>query len=392
MKIPKEKILYAVLAVLLLLLVGIAVSKMNADYDDVATVEPPKAANSDKGIAREKIKIGVLYISDPAKDGAGYSYTHDIGIQEMQRNLGLKDEQILRRVNVSDSDKAATKAAIEDCIAAGCNIIFATSFGYMDSTYEEAELHPDVYFFHGTGYKSNGKNFNNYFGRIYQPRYLSGLVAGLKTKTDKIGYVAAMGNENSEVTGGIDAFAMGVYEVNPKARVYVKITNSWFAPDKEKLAAEELISLGCDVMSQHCDTAYPLELAEKNGVWGIGYNSDMRKQTPQAALTSVIWHWGAFYTEAVQEIMDGTWSPHNYYEGMSEGIVGLTELSDENDSKIKETVSDAETAILAGRQKIFTGVIETNDGGTVGTAGKDFSDAEITGGIHWYFKNVAILP
>ena len=384
--------LYVIVAAVVVLLIAYGISRLAATPDDVATVEPAKAEDNGKGISKDKLKIGVLYISDPTKERSGYSYTHDIGIQEMQRNLGLSDEQIVRKVNVSDSDKAQTMAAIEECIAQGCNIIFTTSFGYMDATAEEAKMHPNVNFFHGTGFKSNNKNFNNYFGRIYQPRYLSGLVAGLKTKTGRIGYVAAMGSENSEVTGGIDAFAMGVHAVNPAARIYVKVTNSWFDPDKEKAAAEELLDMGCDVLSQHCDTEYPLELAEKHGVWGIGYNSDMRKQTPKAALASVIWHWGAFYTDVVQQLMDGTWQPHNYYEGMSEGLVGLTELSDENDAKVKEVVSSAEADILSGKQKVFTGEIPTNDGGSVGVAGVDFSDEEITGNIHWYYQNVEIVP
>ena len=388
----KNNPLYVIVAAAMVLLIAWGISRLAAVPDDVATVELAKTVDNANGIPKEKLKIGVLYISDPTKERSGYSYTHDIGIQEMQRNLGLADEQIVRKVNVSDSDKAQTMAAIEECIAQGCNIIFSTSFGYMDATAEEAEMHPNVHFFHGTGYKSNGKNFNNYFGRIYQPRYLSGLVAGMKTKTGKIGYVAAMGSENTEVTGGIDAFAMGVYAVNPAARVYVKVTNSWFAPDREKAAAKELLNMGCDVLSQHCDTEYPLELAEKHGAWGIGYNSDMRKQTPKAALASVIWHWGAFYTDVVQQLVDGTWQPHNYYEGMSEGLVGITELSDENDDKVKDVVSKAEADILAGRQKVFTGVIETNDGSSVGTAGADFSDADITGNIHWYFKNVELVP
>lgn len=383
---------YVLVAAVVVLLIACGISRLAATPDDVATVEPAKAEDNGKGISKDKLKIGVLYISDPTKERSGYSYTHDIGIQEMQRNLGLSDEQIVRKVNVSDSDKAQTMAAIEECIAQGCNIIFTTSFGYMDATAEEAEMHPNVNFFHGTGYKSNNKNFNNYFGRIYQPRYLSGLVAGLKTKTGKIGYVAAMGSENSEVTGGIDSFAMGVHAVNPAARIYVKVTNSWFAPDKEKAAAEELLDMGCDVLSQHCDTEYPLELAEKHGAWGIGYNSDMRKQTPKAALASVIWHWGAFYTDVVQQLVDGTWQPHNYYEGMSEGLVGLTELSDENDAKVKEVVSAAEADILSGKQKVFTGEIPTNDGGSAGAAGVDFSDEEITGNIHWYYQNVEIVP
>lgn len=384
--------LYVLVAAVVVLLFAYGISRLAATPDDVATVELAKAEDNGKGISKDKLKIGVLYISDPTKERSGYSYTHDIGIQEMQRNLGLSDEQIVRKVNVSDSDKAQTMAAIEECIAQGCNIIFTTSFGYMDATAEEAKMHPNVNFFHGTGFKSNNKNFNNYFGRIYQPRYLSGLVAGLKTKTGRIGYVAAMGSENSEVTGGIDAFAMGVHAVNPAARIYVKVTNSWFDPDKEKAAAEELLDMGCDVLSQHCDTEYPLELAEKHGVWGIGYNSDMRKQTPKAALASVIWHWGAFYTDVVQQLMDGTWQPHNYYEGMSEGLVGLTELSDENDAKVKEVVSSAEADILSGKQKVFTGEIPTNDGGSVGVAGVDFSDEEITGNIHWYYQNVEIVP
>lgn len=384
--------LYVIVAAMVVLLIAYGISRLAATPDDVATIEPAKAEDNGKGIPKDKLKIGVLYISDPTRERSGYSYTHDIGIQEMQRNLGLSDEQIVRKVNVSDSDKAQTMAAIEECIAQGCNIIFTTSFGYMDATAEEAEMHPNVNFFHGTGYRSNNKNFNNYFGRIYQPRYLSGLVAGLKTKTGRIGYVAAMGSENSEVTGGIDAFAMGVHAVNPAARIYVKVTNSWFAPDKEKAAAEELLDMGCDVLSQHCDTEYPLELAEKHGAWGIGYNSDMRKQTPKAALASVIWHWGAFYTDVVQQLVDGTWQPHNYYEGMSEGLVGLTELSDENDAKVKEVVSAAEADILSGKQKVFTGEIPTNDGGLVGTVGVDFSDEEITGNIHWYYQNVEIVP
>ena len=127
----------------------------------------------------------------------------------------------------------------------------------MEVTSEMAEKYPDVYFSHGTGYMSNGTNFNNYFGRIYQARYLSGIVAGMNTSTNKIGYVAAQDSSNSEVTGGIDAFAIGVESVNPDATIYIAITNSWYDPDKEKAASEQLLDMGCDVMAQHCDTAYP---------------------------------------------------------------------------------------------------------------------------------------
>jgi len=138
--------------------------------------------SSEKTISKDKIKIGVLYISDPS-EGSGYSYTHDLGIRGMQKNLGLKDSQIEREIT-PDDDNDAIKASIKKCIDNGCNIIFTTSWGYMDATEEMAKEYPDVYFAHGTGYKSNGSNFTNYFGRIYQVRYLSGIAAGLNTKSN----------------------------------------------------------------------------------------------------------------------------------------------------------------------------------------------------------------
>ena len=366
----------------------------SSDIDDYATnkgyEESKEAADNGKGIPKDQIKVGVLHISDPA-EGSGYSYTHDIGIQGMQENLGLSDDQIVRKLNVNDGDADAIKQALQECIDEGCNIIFTTSWGYMQPTADMAEKYPDIYFSHGTGYMSNGKNFNNYFGRIYQARYISGIVAGMNTKTGKIGYVAAQDSSNSEVTGGIDAFAMGVYSVNPDAKVYVKVTNSWFDPDAEKAAAEELLAMGCDVMSQHCDTPYPQTLAQAKGVYGIGYNSDMSKETPDSCLCSVIWNWSAYYTSAVQSIIDGTWDGSNYYGGMTEGLVEVTQLANFCAEGTQENVDEATAQILSGSFNVFDGVIETNDGSTVGEAGKTLDDATITGGINWYFKNVVVI-
>ena len=263
------------------------------------------SGKSTPGISKDKIKVGVIHLSDPA-EGSGYTYTHDIGIQGMQQNLGLSDSQIVRKNNISDTDADATRTAIKECIDAGCNIIFTTSWGYMQTTAEMAEEYPDVYFSHGTGYMSNGRNFNNYFGRIYQARYLSGIVAGMNTRTNRIGYVAAMGSDSAEVTGGIDAFALGIYSVNPDAKVYVKVTNSWFDPQGEEAAARTLLNMNCDVIAQHCDTVYPQTLAQEKGVYSIGYNSDMSKEAPDACLCSVTWNWSAYYTSAVQSVIDGT--------------------------------------------------------------------------------------
>lgn len=345
---------------------------------------------SSKGISKDDIKVGVIHLSDPS-EGSGYTYTHDLGIQGMQQNLGLSDEQIVRKINVADSDADATREAIKECIDEGCNIIFTTSWGYMETTAEMAEEYPDIYFSHGTGYLSNGKNFNNYFGRIYQARYLSGIVAGMNTTTNKIGYVAAMGSDNSEVTGGIDAFALGIYSVNPDAQVYVKVTDSWYDPDAEKAAAELLLDMGCDVITQHCDTSYPQTLAQERGVYGIGYNSDMSKEAPEACLCSVIWNWSAYYTSAVQSVIDGTWDGSNYYGGMNENLVGITELADFCADGTAEKVKEAKKQILSGELGVFDGVIETNEGTTVGEAGKTLDDATITGAINWYFKTVNVV-
>lgn len=360
----------------------------NEGYEDAKEQDETGAESG--GIAKQDVKIGVLHLTDPA-EGSGYTYTHDLGIQGMQDNLGLTDEQIVRKINVDDTDEKATREAIQGCIDEGCNIIFTTSWGYMDVTEEMAQENPDIYFFHGTGYKSNGKNFSNYFGRIYQARYLSGIVAGMNTKTNKIGYVAAMDSSNSEVTGGIDAFALGIASVNPDAKVYVKVTNSWYAPEAEEAAAGELLDMGCDVMAQHCDTPYPQTMASDAGVYGIGYNSDMGKETPDSCLTSVIWNWSAYYTSQVQSIIDGTYKGENYYGGMQEGLVSITDLADFCAEGTQEKVDAAKSKILSGEFNVFDGELETNTGTIIGKEGETLDDATITGGIDWYYKNVEVV-
>ena len=343
------------------------------------------------GIPKDQIKVGVIHLSDPA-EGSGYTYTHDQGIIGMQKNLGLSDDQIVRKISVDDTDAAAVETAITECIEEGCNIIFATSWGYMDTCEALAEEYPDVIFSHGTGYKSNGTNFNNYFGRIYQARYLSGIIAGLKTETGKIGYVAAMGQENGEVTSGCNAFAMGVASVNPDAEVYVSVTNSWFDPEGEKQAAERLIAEGCDVIGQHCDTPNPQTAAEEHGVWGVGYNSDMTKDAPGATLTSVMWDWSVYYTKAVQNVIDGTWvageKVDNYFGDMADGLVTLGEfnpdlVTDEMIAKVEEVKAQ----IVSGEWDVFDGKTEImdNEGNAHTLEGADY------GSCNWYYENVNVL-
>jgi len=369
-------------------------TKTETATEDTATTEDTTASDDAAAdtaglfapVAKESIKVGVIHIGDPA-DGAGYTFAHDKGIVAMQTELGLSDEQIIRKNNVSDTDAVAIRTAMEECIEEGCQIIFGTSWGYMDTMEQLATEYPEVIFSHCSGYKSNGTNFNNYFGRIYQARYLAGIAAGLKTQSDMIGFVAAMGVDNSEVTGGINAFAMGVESVNPDAKVYVKVTNSWFDPTLEQQAAEALLDSGCDVIAQHADTTAPQLAAEARGVWGCGYNSDMTVDAPAAHLTAPVWNWGAYYTAAVKSVIEGTWTCENYFGGMAEGLVDVSPLSANVAEGTAEAIDTAKQSILDGF-KVFEGEIVDNAGNTVCAAGESISDSDITGAMNWYYKNV----
>lgn len=358
-------------------------------------------------IPKDQLKIGVIHIGDPA-DGSGYSYTHDLGIQGMQKNLGLSDDQIVRQLNISDKDTTAIRNAIEDCIAQGCNVIFGTSYGYMDTMEALANEHPDVIFSHGTGYKSNGSNLNNYFGRIYQARYLAGIAAGLKTKTNKIGYVSAYGTELAETCSGINAFALGVQSVNPDAVVYVKELKSWFDPANETAYAEALINMGCDVISQHCDTANPQIAAEKAGVFGCGYNSDMTKDAPKAHLTATIWNWDVYYTAAVQAVIDGKWVEFgNYYKGVKEGLCDVSPLSANCVPGTQEKIDAVKALYNDGSWDVFTGVklsfdennnviktdaaLKDNTGKEIVPAGgPSVEDSVITGSMNYFVEGVEV--
>ena len=385
----KKKVLSVLLCISLVasMLVGCGNQKQLSEEQVEQVINADRSGGIFDAVPKEKIKIGVIHISDPA-EGSGYTYTHDQGIVGMQKTLGLDDSQIIRKNNVSDADPTAIEAAMLECIEEGCTMIFATSYGYMDTCAKLAEEYPDIIFSHGTGYKSNNENFNNYFGRIYQARYLAGMAAGLKTQTNKLGYVSAFGKTLSETAGGIDAFAMGAYSVNPNAEVYVKVTNSWFSPEDETQAAQALIADGCDVIAQHCDTPNPQVAAEEAGVYGVGYNSDMSKDAPDAELCSVVWNWSVYYTWAVEQVINGTWTGDNYYGGMKEGLVNISELTSLNNPEAAAKIDAVRQSMIDGTFNVFDGVIETNEGTTVGTDGSTLDDGTILGGINWYFKNV----
>ena len=212
-----------------------------------------------EGIPKDEIKVGFVHISDPSD--MGYTYNHDLGTKEMQKELGLSDDQIINKYNVPEDAECDT--ALRELVEAGCNIIFATSFGFEDYVKEVAAEYPDIQFCHATGFQASDSgldNFHNYFASIYEGRYLAGIAAGLKTETNKLGYVAA--HPFAEVISGYTAFYLGAKSVNPDVTMDIMYTNSWNDPTIESQVAKALIDRGCDVISQHSDSTAPATTAE----------------------------------------------------------------------------------------------------------------------------------
>lgn len=346
-----------------------------------SSTEGGSSSSNLKAIPKDQLKIGFVYVG-PVGD-EGYSYAHDQGRKKMIENLGLSEDQVIIKESVPEN--ADCEKALNDMIDQGCNVIFSTSYGFMDFTLNVAQQHPDVYFFHCSGYKT-ADNMSAYFGRMYEMRYLSGIAAGLRTKSNKIGYVAAM--PLPEVTRGINAFTLGVRSVNPDATVEVKWTNSWFDPTGEKQAAVELLNSGCDVLGQHCDSAGPVVAAQEKGAYAVGYNADTLSKGPDAYLTAPLWDWGIYYTEQVQKIMDGTWKAENYWGhgNMNEGIVKLDKLSKNCAEGTQEAIEKAQKEIADGKH-VFAGPIKDNEGNVKVAEGATMTDEEMLS-MDWFVEGV----
>lgn len=325
----------------------------------------------------EKLKVGFVYVG-PIGDG-GWTYAHEQGRQYLVNELGV--EAIYTESVPEDQE---SEKVMRDMIDQGAKVIFATSFGFMEHVKKVAEEYPDVTFLHCSGYMSDD-NFGNYFGRIYQARYLSGIVAGLKTETDKIGYVAAF--DIPEVVRGINAFTLGVRSVNPDAVVKVRWTNTWYDPSTEKSAAVALLDEGVDVIAQHQDTAGPQLAAEERGKYSIGYNTDMVAMAPKAYMTAPIWNWGPYYVSQVKAVMDGTWKSETYWGSIKDGIVDLAPLTDNAPKGAKEAVEKAEADILAGTTYIFEGPLKDQNGDIKVPAGTKMTDEEMLG-MQWFVEGV----
>jgi len=333
---------------------------------------------SETKATKKAVVVGFIYVG-PIGD-EGYTYAHDMGRKALEKQLGVKT---LYKESVKEN-VADVQQVCEQMINQGANVIVGTSFGFMDGMVASAKKHPDVKYLHASGYKTSA-NMSTFFGRMYQARYLSGIVAGMKTKTNKIGYVGAFGLP--EVVRGINAFTLGVQSVNPKAIVKVKWTNTWYDPAREKEAGKALIAEGVDVLAQHQDTAGTLQAAEDAGISGIGYNTDMKAKAPKAYMTAPVWNWAPYYIEQVKAIQAGTWKSGDYWKGLESGVVSLAPLTKNAPAGAAVAVAKAKADILSGKNKIFVGPIVDQTGKIKVAKGILMTDKELLS-FDWFVKGV----
>ena len=326
----------------------------------------------------KKIKTGFIYVG-PVGD-AGWTYAHDEGRKAMETLPFVEPSTYIESV----PEGAESARVITGLVRKGHNLIFTTSFGYMDATLDVARRNKDVVFMHCSGYKS-AENVGNYFGRMYEPRYLSGIVAGKMTKANVIGYVAAF--PIPEVIRGINAFTLGVQSVNPKAEVRVVWTQTWFDPGIERDAADSLLDVGADVLAMHQDAPATLQAAEARNAFVIGYNSDMRDFAPNAFLTAPVWNWGPLYSKIAQEVKDGTWKSESIWWGMKEELVQLAPISDRVPADVKTLVEEKAAAIKSGALHPFAGPVTDQDGTVQIAAGATPDDGHLLG-MSYFVKGV----
>ena len=288
-----------------------------------------------------------------------------------------KQDWILSSFAESVPEGADAERVIRNFARKDFDLIFATSFGYMDPMLKVAGEFPDTAFMHCSGFKT-AKNMSNYFGRIYQARYLTGMVAGAMTKSGKIGYVAAM--QIPEVIRGINAFTLGAQAINPDVEVVIVWTNTWYDPVLEKDSAVSLLDAGCDVIAQHQDSPGPQEAAQERGVYSIGYNSDMTSFAPKAHLTAAIWNWGPFYLEVAKQVRDGQFQGgESLWLGMDKGVVDIAPFNAIVPQEVRTQVLAKKQDLLQGKDTIFAGPIVDQEGNEVVAEGKQLDDGALLG-------------
>ncbi|RDU99131.1 BMP family ABC transporter substrate-binding protein [Trinickia dinghuensis] len=323
--------------------------------------------------------VAFVYLGNPGD--AGWTFAHDQGSKQVEAKFGNKIK-ITRVEDVPES--ADSERVFRDLASKGNKIIFGTSFGYQDFELKVAKDFPDTVFLHATGYKK-AKNFGTYDVRMYQGAYLAGVVAGHMTKTNTLGFVASV--PIPEVVRNINAYTLGARSVNPKVHTKVIWINSWFDPGKEKQAAETLISQGADVLLQNTDSSATLATAEEKHVHAFGWDSDMKKFGPDAALGSVVAHWGVYYQAVIQQVLDGKWKNDPIWWGLPQQAVDLEDLNTAVPADARADEKKAHDDIASGKRDVFTGPIKDQSGAIKVPAGKTLADSELQR-LNWYVEGV----
>jgi len=331
--------------------------------------------------AEAKVKACFIYVG-PIGD-FGWSYQHHQGALEAQKALG-GEEQVELAYLESVPEGADAERALERFARSGCNIIFTTSFGYMDATNAVAKKFPDVKFEHATGYKRESPNVSTYNSRFYEGRYVQGIIAAKLSKAGVAGYIASF--PIPEVVMGIDAFVLGAQTVNPDFKLKVVWANTWFDPGKEADAAKALIDQGVDIITQHTDSTAPMQVAAERGIKAFGQASDMIKFGPETQLTSIVDNWGPYYTDRIKAVADGTWEQIDVWHGMKEGNVVMAPYTNMPDD-VKAAAEEAQAKITAGTFNPFTGPIAKQDGSEWLKDGVVAEDGVLLG-LNFYVKGV----
>jgi basic membrane protein A and related proteins len=331
----------------------------------------------------EKAKACFVYVG-PIGDG-GWTYQHHQGALALKEALGDKvDVQWQENVpEGADAERVLTQMALS-----GCNIIFTTSFGYMDATNAVAAKFPNVMFEHATGYKRDSANVSTYNARFYEGRAIEGLIAGRMTKSNKIGYIGSF--PIPEVVMGINSYYLNAKKVNPAVELTVVWAFTWFDPAKEADAAKAMIEQGVDVIASHTDSTAPLAEAAKSGgkVIGFGQASDMADYAPSPRVTSVIDNWGPYYIKRVSALLDGSYAQADAWEGIKGGEVKIGDITEAVPADVKAEAEKLRDDIAAGTVHPFTGPIKKQDGSEWLADGATAPDGDLLG-MNFYVEGIS---
>jgi basic membrane protein A and related proteins len=330
--------------------------------------------------ATEPVKVAFVYV-DPIGD-SGWTYQHDLGRRALEKALGaqVKTTYVENVPATADAERVVRQLA-----AAGNQLIFTTSFGYMDATLKVAKLFPKVRFEHATGYKT-AANVVTYESRVHEGAYLLGVLAGRTTKSNVIGFVGSF--PIPEVIRNIDAWTLGARSVNPAVKTKVIWVDTWYDPGKERQAAETLVAQGSDVLCQNTDSPSIVQVAEQKGVHAFGWDSDMAKYGPHAELTANTQSWGEYYIDEVRKVAAGTWTGgRRTIGGVKENMVVLTPLNTSVSPELAKLFADRRQAIASGKLNPFAGPLKDNGGTIKVAAGTVLSDQQLMS-IDWYVEGV----